>query len=75
MVAEFPRIQIFAGQKAEHYEIATYGALIELAREMGQMQVAGLLSETLSEEKAADQKLTSLAVGGINKEAMAEAAD
>jgi len=39
------------------------------------MQVAGLLSETLSEEKAADQKLTSLAVGGINKEAMAEAAD
>jgi len=66
---------IFAGQKAEHYEIATYGALIELAREMGQMQVAGLLSETLSEEKAADQKLTSLAVGGINKEAMAEAAD
>jgi ferritin-like metal-binding protein YciE len=66
---------IFAGQKAEHYEIATYGAMIELAKEMGQMQVASLLKETLEEEKKADQKLTQLAVSGINKEALAEAAD
>ena len=66
---------IFAGQKAEHYEIATYGSMIALAREMGQMQVAGLLTETLEEEKKADQKLTQLAVSGINKEALAEAAD
>jgi ferritin-like metal-binding protein YciE len=66
---------IFAGQKAEHYEIATYGALIELAREMGQMQVADLFTQTLGEEKNADQKLTDLAVSGINKEAMAETAD
>jgi len=66
---------IFAGQKAEHYEIATYGAMIELAREMGEMQIASLLTETLNEEKKADQKLTQLAVSGINKEAMAETAD
>lgn len=66
---------IFAGQKAEHYEIATYGALIELAKEMGQMQVADLLTQTLGEEKKADQKLTQLAVSGINKEALAEAVD
>lgn len=63
---------IFAGQKAEHYEIATYGALIQLAMDMGEMEVATLLRETLKEEKAADQKLTQLAVGGINKEAAQE---
>jgi len=66
---------IFAGQKAEHYEIATYGAMIELAKEMGQMQIASLLTETLNEEKKADQKLTQLAVSGINREALSEEAD
>ena len=63
---------IFAGQKAEHYEIATYGALIQLARDMGENEVANLLQETLKEEKAADQKLTQLATSGINKEAARE---
>jgi ferritin-like metal-binding protein YciE len=63
---------IFAGQKAEHYEIATYGSLIQLAKDMGEMEVANLLQETLKEEKAADQKLTALAQSGINKEAAAE---
>jgi ferritin-like metal-binding protein YciE len=63
---------IFAGQKAEHYEIATYGALIQLAKDMGEMEVANLLQETLKEEKAADQKLTQLAVSGINKDAAKE---
>jgi ferritin-like metal-binding protein YciE len=60
---------IFAGQKAEHYEIATYGALLQLAKDMGQDQIADLLSQTLSEEKAADEKLTELATSGINREA------
>jgi ferritin-like metal-binding protein YciE len=63
---------IFAGQKAEHYEIATYGSLIQLAKDMGENEVATLLQETLKEEKAADQKLTELAKSGINKEAARE---
>jgi ferritin-like metal-binding protein YciE len=63
---------IFAGQKAEHYEIATYGSLIQLARDMGETEVASLLQDTLKEEKAADQKLTQLAQSGINREAALE---
>ena len=63
---------IFAGQKAEHYEIATYGSLVQLAKDMGETEVATLLQETLKEEKAADQKLTQLALSGINKEAARE---
>jgi len=66
---------IFAGQKAEHYEIATYGALIQLAKDMGQQQIADLLSQTLTEEKRADEKLTELATSGINREAAQEMAD
>jgi ferritin-like metal-binding protein YciE len=66
---------IFAGQKAEHYEIATYGALVQLAKDMGQDQIADLLTQTLSEEKKADEKLTELATNGINREAAQEVAD
>lgn len=66
---------IFAGQKAEHYEIATYGSLIQLAKDMGETDVASLLQDTLQEEKAADEKLTQLARSGINKEAAQEIAD
>jgi len=63
---------IFAGQKAEHYEIATYGGLIQLAKDLGEPEVANLFLETLKEEKAADQKLTQLAESGINREAAQE---
>jgi ferritin-like metal-binding protein YciE len=63
---------IVAGQKAEHYEIATYGALVRLAKDMGEGEVASLLQETLKEEKAADQKLTQLAESGINQAAAHE---
>jgi ferritin-like metal-binding protein YciE len=63
---------IFAGQKAEHYEIATYGGLIQLAKDMGESEVAQLLGQTLAEEKKADEKLTQLAQSGINKEAAQE---
>ena len=66
---------IFAGQKAEHYEIATYGALVQLAKDMGQNKIADLLSQTLAEEKNADVKLTELAMNGINREAAQEIAD
>lgn len=60
---------IAAGQRAEHYEIAAYGTLVAWARAMGHDDAADLLQETLDEEKAADEKLNSLAEGGINEEA------
>src|SRR4029079_3047576 len=60
---------IAAGQRAEHYEIAAYGTLVAWARAMGHAEAAKLLEETLDEEKAADEKLTSLAEGGINRNA------
>ena len=60
---------IAAGQRAEHYEMAAYGTLLAWARGMGHDEAATLLQETLDEEKAADEKLTSLAEGGINQEA------
>jgi ferritin-like metal-binding protein YciE len=64
---------IAAGQRAEHYEMAAYGTLVAWATDMGHKEAARLLQQTLEEEKAADEKLTSLAEGGINQ-AAAEAA-
>jgi ferritin-like metal-binding protein YciE len=64
---------VLAGQKAEHYEIATYGALIQLARVLGYDDIAGLFEQTLKEEKNADQKLTSIAEEKINYAAASEA--
>ncbi len=52
---------ISAGQKAEHYEIASYGTLREWAQQLGRREAAQLLQEILDEEKAADKKLTTLA--------------
>jgi ferritin-like metal-binding protein YciE len=63
---------IFAGQKAEHYEIATYGGLIQLAKTMGQGDIAELLGQTLTEEKHADEKLTQIAESNSNQQAMSE---
>lgn len=57
---------IIAAQKVEHYEIAAYGSLVQLAKTMGENEIANLLQETLDEEKEADQILTELAVSGIN---------
>ena len=58
---------IAAGQRAEHYEMAAYGTLVAWAEAMGHTEAASLLQETLDEEKAADEKLSSLADGGINQ--------
>ena len=52
---------IFAGQKAEHYEIATYGGLIQLAKTLGYQDVSEQLAATLREEKKADSTLSSIA--------------
>lgn len=60
---------IASAQRVEHYEMAAYGTLVAWARAMGHEDAAELLQETLDEEKAADEKLSSLAEGGINQEA------
>jgi ferritin-like metal-binding protein YciE len=60
---------IAAGQRAEHYEIAAYGTLIAWARAMGHDEAVDLLQQNLDEEKAADEKLSGLAEGGINQRA------
>ena len=65
---------IAGGQRAEHYEMAAYGTLIAWARALGHEEVVGLLEETLNEEKAADEKLSSLAEDGINQDAADAAA-
>jgi ferritin-like metal-binding protein YciE len=57
---------IVNAQKVEHYEIATYGAVVEYARMMGHTDALQLLEQTLQEEKNADQLLNQLAEGGIN---------
>jgi ferritin-like metal-binding protein YciE len=63
---------IAGGQRAEHYEMAAYGTLIAWAKVMGHTEAADLLEEILEEEKAADQKLSALAEGGINQAAAHE---
>lgn len=51
---------IAAGQKVEHYEIATYGTLISFAKILGYTEIAAILRESLDEEKAADIKLSDI---------------
>ena len=63
---------IFAGQKAEHYEIATYGGLVQLARTLGYNDAAEVLAVTLAEEKKADSKLTEIAENSANPRAKEE---
>lgn len=65
---------IGGAQKVEHYEIAAYGTLCALARQLGYTDALPLLEETLEEEKATDMKLTALAEGGANEMAAAQAA-
>jgi ferritin-like metal-binding protein YciE len=57
---------IAAAQAVEHYEITRYGALIAWAKELGHGQDATILARNLSEEKAADKKLTALADKRVN---------
>jgi ferritin-like metal-binding protein YciE len=66
---------IASGQRVEHYEMAAYGTLVAWAKALGHSEAAALLEETLNEEKAADEKLTALAEGGINESAASGASD
>ncbi|HYF68805.1 MAG TPA: ferritin-like domain-containing protein [Ohtaekwangia sp.] len=65
---------IIAAQKVEHYEIASYGGLVQLAQTMGKKGIANLLAATLKEEKKADERLTKVAEKNINIEASEEPA-
>lgn len=63
---------ILAAQKVEHYEIATYGGLAQLAKTLGLLEIKEILGLTLSEEKEADELLTEIAETNINTEAANE---
>jgi ferritin-like metal-binding protein YciE len=63
---------IVSAQKVEHYEIAAYGSLRQLAITMGQDEAAEILSQTLEEEKQTDQNLSAIAENNINWEAEQE---
>jgi ferritin-like metal-binding protein YciE len=66
---------IIAAQKVEHYEIATYGGLVQLAKTMNKSGIAKTLETTLNEEKKADETLTKVAEQSINVEASEEPAE
>ncbi len=57
---------IMAAQKVEHYEIATYGGLIQLAKTLGYEECAEILVKTLNEEKLADEGLSDIAETAVN---------
>jgi ferritin-like metal-binding protein YciE len=63
---------ILAAQKVEHYEIATYGGLRQLAITLGYNEAAELLQQTLDEEKETDELLTGIAENSINYQAAEE---
>ncbi len=63
---------IIAAQKVEHYEIATYGGLAQLAITMGHDKAADLLERTLQEEEDTDSYLTDIAETSINFDAEQE---
>ncbi|MCQ9634264.1 ferritin-like domain-containing protein [Chryseobacterium sp. WG14] len=63
---------IIAAQKVEHYEIATYGGLAQLAITMGHDKAADLLEKTLQEEEDTDYNLTEIAETFINLDAEQE---
>lgn len=65
---------IFEDQKAAHYEIATYGGLVSLAKTLGYQQAAQILEQTLKEAKQADALLTKIAEDHINYDASLQAA-
>lgn len=63
---------IIASQKIEHYEIATYGSLVQLALTMDLDRAAEILEKTLQEEEDTDRELTSIAESYINVKAEQE---
>ncbi|MGA2893538.1 MAG: ferritin-like domain-containing protein [Xanthobacteraceae bacterium] len=60
---------VAAAQAVEHYEMTRYGTLISWAKQLGHANVVTLLQQTLDEEKATDNKLTSMAEAQVNRKA------
>lgn len=63
---------IMAAQKVEHYEIASYGGLVQFALTMGLYEIADILDRTLREEEITDGMLTEIAERFINLESEQE---
>jgi ferritin-like metal-binding protein YciE len=57
---------VFSGQAVEHYEITRYGSMHAWALSLGMDEAAELIESILTEEKAADVKLTEIAEARIN---------
>jgi ferritin-like metal-binding protein YciE len=66
---------IIAAQKVEHYEIASYGSLVTLAKTLGRKDLAEILAQTLNEEEKTDELLTEIAEDDVNYKATAETAE
>src|SRR6267378_163280 len=60
---------IAAAQAVEHYEMTRYGSLIAWAKQLGRNDCAQDLQQNLAEERAADEKLTTLAENEVNRAA------
>jgi ferritin-like metal-binding protein YciE len=56
--ASFDAGLVGAALRTEHYEIAGYNACISMAKTLGLSDAASLLNENLSEEMAAEKKIT-----------------
>ncbi|HTN47285.1 MAG TPA: ferritin-like domain-containing protein [Flavipsychrobacter sp.] len=57
---------IIAAQKVEHYEIASYGSLVQIARTIDREDIAKIIEKTLWEEEDTDQLLTNIAESDVN---------
>jgi ferritin-like metal-binding protein YciE len=62
---------IGAAQRVEHYEVAAYGGVVAYAEALGEDKVASILSKTLKEEHAANDKLSTIAESEVNPAALA----
>jgi ferritin-like metal-binding protein YciE len=60
---------IAAAQRVEHYEMAGYGCARTFAEQLGHDDAVALLQATLDEERGADEKLTQIALSGVNQTA------
>jgi len=52
---------LLGASKTEHYEIASYAGLVQLATALGESEIASLLKETLAEEEAMAKRVSALA--------------
>jgi len=65
---------IAAAQRVEHYEIAAYGTVRQLADDLDLAGIRDLMDQTLDEESNADTLLTKIATGGMFKAGLNEQA-